>query len=243
MAVGGKIRLRSIEQKHALAVCFFLLVCVPSIACHQLLIEASTLYLNARVERILTREIATVVLRPGAMDRATLEEVTGLPPGAVISPAGDRIFRHYIERPEDYNSILESLTLLSGYQPFVDSSVNVYKRIYPDLSGLCLTDPSARPRDVGLLDGEAYHYVDIQLPPETPVISLGGLSRTHLVPMPRRYQKWIQERYVKYREGIYLPPAEYEMCQKIEAREAGRDISESYSIKFKLIGTGSYPGH
>lgn len=219
----------------------FLLFNSSSLACSTLLLLATTESLTERLKQ-LNHPAITRLIRPAGLDRPEWFEVEGLPADAVIGKAGNTVFRHYVASERDFKSILESKTLFSGTKPYDEISPYVYKKIFVDLTGVCLTDLKAEPKDVRLLDGETYYYVDIRLPPETPLIFLEKLGRTILVPLPKRYPDWIQDRYAKYQRGdtSTLPFYEVAMCKEIEAREGKRDIGEIHSIQFELVDQGIF---
>jgi hypothetical protein len=176
----------------------------------------------------------------GGFNDRRIEHVTvlGLPAEArALTPKekAEITFRHYIRGKDYFEQSRSSGVVVSAAVPYVQVHPGLERKIFEDITGIFLTLPNTSEREVGLSPEPDSHYLDLKVPENIPVIELEK-KRIYVIPLPRRYQEWIQKYYAQYRQGLALSTDDLKMCQDIERREKDRDISKTLGIKLNIIG-------
>ena len=164
--------------------------------------------------------------------------VFGIPSDVESIPTTSRVFRHYTASEGVYRIIIQSQSLLNGYLPYVRIVPGMYRELFQDLTGIFLTTPKHKASEVGVTASRVsgIYYVDVEIPPEVPLLQLE--PSIFLIPLPARgYPPWMIEIYRRYLAGDSTLNSEYlRVCRDMEASR--QPLQEPHHIGVRVVGHG-----
>ncbi len=110
-------------------------------------------------------------------DTKTILEYAGVPGRMVELPDYGRVYRHWVRKAADLDSILATGLLKVGPVSYVDytgSSAAYIKEIYPDLHGAFFTEPERAADEPRVMNEAAGFWVDFRIPEGVKALSLDG---------------------------------------------------------------------
>lgn len=217
----------------------------PSLECAQQLLGADiSIERSQEIAQTWMKErgklVETLKNPVSGVERRHAEEwnIQGVPAHAKLIAGDAMVWRHYVPEVSTLEAIRQSKVLIAGFVPYVEIAPGVYRKSFETIHGAFLTLPKATPHDVGLRDRSArYHYVDLKLSREIPVIELEP-GNIYVIPLPKNHRPWVRDIYARYKAGESLSADYVRMCEAID-REGGLATSPA-AIPIEIMGEGKY---
>lgn len=182
----------------------------------------------------LRGRVTETLINPGHPEsHGDMITARGVPEAVRRFDAEGVVFRHYTTK-EGLAAILAAKSLINGFLPYVQLARAVYRKTFPDLTGVFLTLPAVEGDRVGVPAKEFTHYVDLKVPRGLPVLEVEKGS-IFLVPLPARTRGWVADLYRRWASGGAVDPTYKRSVEEVE-RDGG--VGPSLSMPIDIVGHG-----